>query len=119
VFRQFSGLPSHLGRAVVPAHHYCGGIHFVLLKRGAVGGSEKGVPRHVRLQSVRRGFPTRKGRGQAGDDAIQQLHNARFCCSRRTKRRRMPSSWHRGCVREGGRVEAVRVWPFSQEPNGW
>ena len=92
---------------------------FCAIREGGCGFREERSPCHVRLQSALRGLPTCKGWGQASNDAIHQFDNARFRRRRRTKRRRMPSSWHRGCVREGGRVEAVWVWSFSQDPNGW
>src|SRR5215831_8623853 len=65
----------------------------------------------VRLQSAPCGVPTRKGRRQTRNDAVQQLDHARFCRRGRTKRSGVPASRYRSCVREGGRVRA-RVWPF-------
>src|SRR5262249_38088903 len=65
----------------------------------------------VRLQSAPCGVPTRKGRRQTRNDAVQQLDHARFCRCGRTKRSGVPAPRHRGCVREGDRVRAW-VWPF-------
>src|SRR5215510_15556027 len=65
----------------------------------------------VRLQSAPCGVPTRKGRRQTRNDAVQQLYHARVCRRRRTKRGGVPASGYRGCVREGDRVRAW-VWPF-------
>jgi hypothetical protein len=47
------------------------------------------------------GVPTRKGRRQTRNDAVQQLDHARFCRRERTKRGSVPASRYRSCVREG------------------
>src|SRR5262249_29098581 len=65
----------------------------------------------VRLPSAPCGVPTRKGRRQTRNDAVQQLDHARFCRRGRTKRGSVPASRYRSCVREGGRVRAW-VRPF-------
>src|SRR5215470_603644 len=74
--------------------------------------SQAGSSVDVRLQSAPCGVPTRKGRRQTRNDAVQQLDHARFCRRGRTKRGSVPASRYRSCVREGDRVRAW-VWPFS------
>src|SRR6516165_3174845 len=85
-----------------------------LLRQGQLSRlSQAGSSVDVRLQSAPCGVPTRKGRRQTRNDAVQQLDHARFCRRGRTKRGSVPTSRYSSCVREGDRFRAW-VWPFSK-----
>jgi hypothetical protein len=59
---------------------------------------------HVRLQSARCCVPTGEGRRQADHDGILEFRDTRVFTRWGTQGSCLPASWHRGCVREGGRA---------------